>query len=338
MPPFFFIETLVCLFLPKLVKVIVRFYFSFFLICVFVSDLLSQQGCTDSLACNYAPLAIEDDGTCIYPALYFADIDSDGYGNAVDSIWLCQWEEGYAVVAGDCNLTDAAIFPGAAEICNTTDDDCDGWINEGIVFFLIYWDPDADGYGQGEADTTCSTVNGGYATMSGDCDESDPQLNPGIVEIFNNIDDDCDGVIDDVYLDTDQDGVEDLLDEDDDNDGLLDAQENDYDANGIQDDCDEDGIPNIRDTDECEVFIPEVFTPNGDGVNDVFELGRLPFQAVVKIQVYNRWGALVYANDAYQNDWRGNNIEGGGLPAGTYPMVLEVNGGKVIQKNLVIWR
>lgn len=224
MPPFFFIETVVCLFLPKLVNVIVRFYFSFFFICTVFSDLFSQQGCTDSLACNYNPLANDDDGSCIYPVVYFADIDLDGYGNVLDSILLCQWEEGYAVVAGDCNLTDAAIFPGAAEICNATDDDCDGWVNEGIPFFLFYLDIDGDGYGQGVADTTCNPIPFGFALMTGDCNENDVQLNPGILEIFNNIDDDCNGVIDDVYLDTDQDGVEDLLDEDDDNDGLLDRK------------------------------------------------------------------------------------------------------------------
>jgi gliding motility-associated-like protein len=199
-------------------------------------------------------------------------------------------------------------------------------------------DIDGDGYGQGVADTTCGTIPTGFAAMTGDCDENNTQLNPGIIEIFNGIDDDCNGLLDDVYLDTDEDGTEDLLDDDDDGDGLLDSQEYDYNADGIQDDCDQDGVPNIRDKDECEVFIPEVFTPNGDGVNDVFELGRLPFQAVVKIQVYSRWGALVYAHDAYPNDWRGNNIEGGGLPAGTYLMMLQINGGPIIQKNLVIWR
>lgn len=298
----------------------------------------AQTGCTDSTACNFDAAALQDDGSCVYPILYFADADLDGFGELSDSVRLCQWQVGFATVSGDCDEANASIFPGAAEICNTTDDDCDGWVNEGIPFFLYYLDVDGDGYGQGESDTTCFSIPTGYAPMTGDCDEANVLLNPGILEVFNNIDDDCNGVIDDVYLDTDGDGIEDLLDDDDDGDGLLDAQENDYDADGIQDDCDVDGVPNIRDIDECEIFIPEVFTPNGDGVNDVFEIGRLPYQAVVKLEVYNRWGALVYANDAYQNDWRGNNIEGGGLPAGTYPMVIRINQDKVYQKNLVIWR
>jgi gliding motility-associated-like protein len=298
----------------------------------------AQSGCTDSLACNFDSLAIIDDGSCTYPIPYFLDEDNDGFGVSTNSLSLCQMQVGYSLLSGDCGPNDSLVFPGAAEICNAMDDDCDGWINEGIPFFLYYLDIDGDGYGQGLADTSCAEIANGFAPMTGDCDETNTSLNPGITEVFNNIDDDCNGVIDDVYLDTDGDGIEDLLDDDDDGDGLLDAQENDYDADGIQDDCDQDGVPNIRDKDECEVFIPEVFTPNGDGVNDVFELGRLPFQAVVKLQVYNRWGALVYANDAYQNDWRGNNIEGGGLPAGTYPMTLQINNGKVYQKNLVIWR
>jgi gliding motility-associated-like protein len=303
-----------------------------------VFALNAQTGCTDSLACNFDSLALTEDGSCLYPSTYYVDLDLDGFGAESDSVLLCQWEIGYAVGFGDCNVMDAAVFPGAAEVCNLLDDDCDGWVNEGIPFFLFYLDIDGDGYGQGVADTSCGIIPSGFAAMTGDCDENNVQLNPGILEIFNGMDDDCNGVVDDVYLDTDGDGIEDLLDDDDDNDGLLDAQENDYDGDGIQDDCDGDGVPNIRDIKDCEVFIPEVFTPNGDGVNDVFELGRLPFQAVVKLQVYNRWGALVYGNDAYQNDWRGNNIEGGGLPAGTYPMVLQINDGKVYQKNLVIWR
>ena len=304
-----------------------------------VSSFMAQSGCMDTTACNYDSLAMQEDGSCFYGTYFYLDVDHDGWGDEEDSLLLCSAQEGFSSLSGDCDVQDSAVYPGATEICNEIDDDCDGWFNEGVLFHLYYVDIDGDGYGQGQPDTTCYTVPSGYASQTGDCDETNVSFHPGAVETFNGLDEDCNGVIDDVYMDTDSDGVEDLLDEDDDNDGLLDSQEGDYNGDGVpNDDCDGDDIPNIRDLDPCDIFIPEVFTPNGDGINDVLEIGRLPFNAVVKLEIFNRWGALMYANDQYKNDWNGNNIDGGGLPAGNYPMVLTLNGNQVFQKNLTIWR
>ncbi len=44
------------------------------------------------------------------------------------------------------------------------------------------------------------------------------------------------------------------------------------------------------------VVIPSAFTPNGDGLNDVFRLGNLGYQKLVEFSVYNRWGQLIYHN------------------------------------------
>lgn len=65
-----------------------------------------------------------------------------------------------------------------------------------------------------------------------------------------------------------------------------------------------------------DVQVPNVFTPNFDGVNDLFfvtGLGDMPWQ----LEVYDRWGRLVYSSPAYQNDWQGGN-----LPEGVYYYVL----------------
>ena len=80
---------------------------------------------------------------------------------------------GYVANNGDCDDTNAAVNPGATEICNGIDDNCDGEIDEGF---------DADG--------------DGYTTCGGDCDDGDPAVNPGAMEICNDIDDNCDGNID----------------------------------------------------------------------------------------------------------------------------------------------
>ena len=60
-------------------------------------------------------------------------------------------------------------------------------------------------------------------------------------------------------------------------------------------------------------FIPNVFTPNGDGKNDTFFIVGIDSYETVNIEIYNRWENLVYKMNAYKNDWTGN-----GLNEGTY--------------------
>ena len=69
---------------------------------------------------------------------------------------------------------------------------------------------------------------------------------------------------------------------------------------------------------EIYVFIPNIITPNGDGINDRFELILQPNYKVV-IKVYSRWGSLVYRNDDYQNDFYGT-----GLADGVYAFHIRV--------------
>lgn len=59
-----------------------------------------------------------------------------------------------------------------------------------------------------------------------------------------------------------------------------------------------------------DITIPNVFTPNGDGLNELFVIKNLePGVAVLK--VYNRWGGLIYESSAYKNDWNGKNVSDG---------------------------
>lgn len=61
----------------------------------------------------------------------------------------------------------------------------------------------------------------------------------------------------------------------------------------------------------CEITAPNIFTPNGDGINDVFEFTNLKYYSNSRLVVYNRWGKKVYDNSDYQNNWNGDNLGDG---------------------------
>ena len=78
-------------------------------------------------------------------------------------------------------------------------------------------------------------------------------------------------------------------------------------------------------------FIPEGFSPNGDGINDYFVIQGVD-QYQITLQVFNRWGDKVYESTNYQNNWDGyantglliNKI----LPNGTYFYIINLNNGE----------
>lgn len=71
----------------------------------------------------------------------------------------------------------------------------------------------------------------------------------------------------------------------------------------------------------CGLYVPNVFTPNGDGSNDNFEIRNLPANA--KLVVTNRWGKQVFSSNNYQNDWNGSDAIDG-----VYFYQLQVDGDK----------
>lgn len=145
---------------------------------------------------------------------YYADTDSDGFGNALDSIVACTPPAGYNTNNNDCDDTNAEIYPGALEMCNAIDDNCDGEIDEGVITFTYYEDMDLDGYGNVLYSlNTCSEIPPeGYVLDSMDCDDLNNMIHPASLEICNEIDDNCNNIIDDgllytyLYIDADFDG------------------------------------------------------------------------------------------------------------------------------------
>ena len=80
---------------------------------------------------------------------------------------------------------------------------------------------------------------------------------------------------------------------------------------------------------DCPIVIPNVFTPNQDGVNDTFEIGALPQNC--RLYIYDRWGKLIFESGNYNNEWNGE-----GELAAVYFYVLETPDGKRMKGNILV--
>jgi hypothetical protein len=158
---------------------------------------------------------LEDTDTCVVTVrcitdTYYRDSDSDSYGDPNNSIQACPPPPGYVTDDTDCDDTDSSIHPGASEVCNGKDDDCDGSIDEGVKT-TYFRDADGDGYGNPSSSTQTCPPPPGYVTDDTDCDDTDSSIHPGVSEVCNGKDDDCDGSIDEgvettYFRDADGDG------------------------------------------------------------------------------------------------------------------------------------
>jgi hypothetical protein len=127
---------------------------------------------------------------------FYADADGDGYGSSAASIQACTAPAGYLATAGDCNDGAAAVHPGATELCNGLDDNCDGQIDEGSLTSLYYADLDGDGYGDPGTGVAACAAPPGYIAASGDCDDTRAAVHPGASEACDGLDNNCNGIID----------------------------------------------------------------------------------------------------------------------------------------------
>jgi hypothetical protein len=129
---------------------------------------------------------------------YYADFDGDGHGNPSLTQEACAVPTGYTTNSDDCDDTLSAVHPGATEVCNGYDDDCDGAIDEVDSSDALTWYADADGdaYGDATVTTRACTQPAGYVADATDCDDTRALTNPGATEYCNGIDDDCDRTVD----------------------------------------------------------------------------------------------------------------------------------------------
>ena len=140
------------------------------------------------------------------------DLDGDGFGDAAQiPVAGCPGAPSWADVGGDCDDGDPASFPGAPELCNGRDNNCDGTPDSGLGE-LLWSDRDGDGWGDDAVDPQlrCDEPEG-WVTRGGDCDDHDPAVNPDAEEVCDGRDTNCNGLIDEglhfeVWPDGDGDG------------------------------------------------------------------------------------------------------------------------------------
>ena len=145
---------------------------------------------------------------------WYADVDGDGFGDESQTIQTCTPPKGYVDNGDDCDDDDASINPEASELCDRTDNDCDGSADEDALD-ASEWHADVDGDGYGDSDSSLFSCDApkGHLTDGSDCDDMDAQINPEAAEICDNLDNDCDGSTDEDatdaptwYYDSDGDG------------------------------------------------------------------------------------------------------------------------------------
>jgi hypothetical protein len=133
---------------------------------------------------------------------YYRDADGDGYGDPEWSVDECSAPgAGWVTNTDDCNDAEPTAYNGATEACDGVDNDCNGVIDDGLS---TTWYPDMDGDGYGDdsaAMDSCVDPGAGYLTVGGDCDDTEALAWTGASEYCDDVDNDCNGLVDDSALD-----------------------------------------------------------------------------------------------------------------------------------------
>jgi len=257
----------------------------------------------------------------------------------------------------DCNDNNADVHPGLAEICDDLDNDCNGIVDDDAED-AITWFADADGDDVGDIDAemlACTQPTGFVATAT-DCDDSREDVHPLATEICNDIDDDCDGLIDDEdqgltgattwYVDDDGDGygsATDTIKACDQPPGFADNSLDCNDASfwirpGVQDLCDDahvdqdcDGVSDEDqrgDLQECQApscaFIHEYRPAAPSGVYWLLGLGDVIYDAYCEMErADGGWALAFVASYDFTDYWSWDQRANWHSQEGTIGHVLE---------------
>jgi len=196
---------------------------------------LNNEDCDDTVATIY-PGALEecndvdddcndtiDDPELLSFVVYSLDVDGDGYADPENGVTACGPPGATYIELGepDCDDADAAVHPGAIELCDSRDSNCDGDPIADAVDLLEYWaDEDGDGFGGELVASGCTPPDNldtgeTYVQVGGDCNDGNAAIHPDAEEVCNGFDDDCDDESDNIpdnelpawYIDQDGDGL-----------------------------------------------------------------------------------------------------------------------------------
>jgi hypothetical protein len=109
---------------------------------------------------------------------WYRDQDGDGFGIFDDVVYSCEQPEGYVIKAGDCDDTNPDVFPGAEDICDGIDNNCNGEVDENFTT-VWYLDNDGDGFGNSAVTVLSCDQPDGYVDNGLDCNDDNPQIFPG---------------------------------------------------------------------------------------------------------------------------------------------------------------
>ncbi|GDX81801.1 hypothetical protein LBMAG42_36120 [Deltaproteobacteria bacterium] len=246
------------------------------------------------------------DDSAIDAAAWYADDDGDTWGDASDVEYDCDPVAGRTDAPGDCADANARINPGATEMCNAVDDDCDGVVDDNASDATTYYaDLDGDGHGDPDAPVLGCTQPAGSSEDTLDCDDARSDVYEGAPELPDTLDNNCDGFADE-GIDTDGDGLDDYTER---TDWGSDPYERDTDGDGL-----EDGDEVSRGTS------PVLVDSDGGGVGDgaeVLQDGTDPLNPGDDVQLDTDGDGLTDSEEAVLGtDPENADTDGGGTEDG----------------------
>lgn len=156
---------------------------------------VSQSSCGQPSGYVTNSADCDDKNATVNVISWYEDADGDGFGNPSKSIKNCTKPDNYVSNTTDCDDTNDQIYPGATEICDSKDNNCDGKVDEGFDLKTYYTDADGDGFGDEATGAEACAQPQNTVTIGGDCDDKNKLINPNAQDISgNSIDENCDGV------------------------------------------------------------------------------------------------------------------------------------------------